>query len=226
MKQFVFALVAFAVFELMAPPARAADTLVPLGSVWKYLDDDSDQGTGWVAPSFDDTSWLAGPGQLGYGDGDEATVVRGTNLLGQRIITTYFRHAFNVADPGAYAVLLMRLRRDDGVVVYMNGQEVYRNNMPEGAVTYQTLSLTSAPDDGNAFFSTNVPTSFMVTGQNVLAAEIHQQSAGSSDISFDLELTGNAQNELPTITLVSPGEGAFYTAPATISMTASAIDID
>ncbi|NIQ29000.1 MAG: metallophosphoesterase, partial [Acidobacteria bacterium] len=60
-------------------------TLVAEGSVWKYLDDGSDQGTAWKEPGFDDTSWQAGPAELGFGDGDEATVLQGG------FITYYFR---------------------------------------------------------------------------------------------------------------------------------------
>src|SRR5947209_5223858 len=53
----------------------AEDTLVPKGATWKYLDNGSDQGSAWRAPDFDDSSWKSGPAKLGYGDGDEATVV-------------------------------------------------------------------------------------------------------------------------------------------------------
>src|SRR5687767_4972575 len=55
--------------------AQSTTTLVPLQSVWKYLDNGSNQGTAWRAPAFDDTSWAQGPGELGYGDGGEATIV-------------------------------------------------------------------------------------------------------------------------------------------------------
>ena len=41
-----------------------ARTLVPTGSVWKYLDNGSDQGTAWIAPGFDDSAWAAGPAEL------------------------------------------------------------------------------------------------------------------------------------------------------------------
>ena len=77
--------------------SQAADTLVPTGAVWKYLDAGIDQGT-WREPAFDDTTWPVGPAQLGFGDGDEATVL---NRLpgGVPIITAYFRRSFTVADP-------------------------------------------------------------------------------------------------------------------------------
>src|SRR5688572_22087221 len=73
----------------------SAQVLVPAGAVWKYLDNGSDQGTGWSSPGFDDSSWASGPAQLGFGDGDEATVVSFGNEI-NRFVTTYFRHVFGV----------------------------------------------------------------------------------------------------------------------------------
>ena len=84
--------------------AAAVDTVVAINSVWKYLDDGTDPGPDWFNPSFGDSAWFSGPAELGYGDGDEATVVRGTNLLSERIITTYFRHEFNLANPPGLCV--------------------------------------------------------------------------------------------------------------------------
>ena len=69
----------------------AQTILVSTGSVWKYLDDGSDQGSAWQALLFDDSAWASGPAQLGYGDGDEATVINGGPAT-NRLITTYFRH--------------------------------------------------------------------------------------------------------------------------------------
>ncbi|MEZ5008848.1 MAG: hypothetical protein R2753_11915 [Chitinophagales bacterium] len=53
---------------------------------WKYKDDGSNQGTSWKNNSFNDASWTAGPYELGFGDGDEATTISDVNQ-----ITNYFR---------------------------------------------------------------------------------------------------------------------------------------
>ena len=110
---------ALALVGSAAPAARAVD-VVSTGATWKYLDDGSDQGTAWRGTGFDDNSWDSGPAQLGYGDGDEATVVNG-GPVGNRFITTYFRHTFNVTDPSSIAGLELRILRDDGAVVHLNG---------------------------------------------------------------------------------------------------------
>src|SRR5215211_6624498 len=119
---------------IFAAQAQAADTtLVAAGSVWKYLDNGSNQGTAWLAASFNDGGWASGPAQLGYGDGDEATVVSYGSDTNNKFITTYFRRAFNVADAAAFTNLTLRVLRDDGAIVYLNGTEVWRTNMPSGA---------------------------------------------------------------------------------------------
>ena len=50
----------------------ASPVFIPAGSVWKYLDDGSDQGTAWKEASFPaESAWASGHAQLGYGDGGE-----------------------------------------------------------------------------------------------------------------------------------------------------------
>src|ERR1043166_1554025 len=169
-----------------------ADTLISTGSVWKYLDTGTDQGTIWREPAFDDTAWSAGPAQLGFGDGDEATLINHFPG-GVPIITAYFRKVFNVPHPSAYTNLTVRLLRDDGGVVYINGVEVFRSSMPlTNPIIYSTFATVTADGTNeSAFFARIVPASVLVAGDNLIAVEIHQVSTVSSDISFDLQLLGN-----------------------------------
>lgn len=170
-------------------------TLVAAGSTWKYLANGSNQGTAWRASSFDDSVWPSGPAQLGYGDGDEQTVVPFGPNANQKYITTYFRRAFTVADPGAFNSLNLATIRDDGAVVYLNGVEVWRSNMP-ATFGYQTLAAADAGSSESTFVTAAIPVSGLVAGQNVLAVEIHQNDAASSDMSFDLRLV--ASTDAPT----------------------------
>src|SRR5258706_2937328 len=175
-----------------AASSRAQSTLIPLGAVWKYLDDGSDQGTAWSAADFNDTAWASGPAELGFGDGGEAT----TNRSG--FITYYYRQTFSVPDASSVTNLRARLKRDDGAVVYLNGVEVFRDNMPTGAVTAATLAPIAATDDGQNFWPHSFSAAALVSGNNVLAVEVHQTALTSSDISFDLELVANP---LPSIAI-------------------------
>lgn len=184
-----------AIVDTFALPARgvnlAETSLVASGSAWKYRDDGSNQGTAWRAPGFVDSGWAAGPAQLGYGDGDEATVVSFGPDPANKHATTYFRRSFPVASPAVFRTLGLELVRDDGAIAYLNGVEVFRSNMPAGAVGHLDFASSnlSAPDEG-AYSGVDVAPGLLVAGTNVLAVEIHQSSATSSDLSFDLRLTG------------------------------------
>jgi hypothetical protein len=171
--------------------AAAGDLLVPGGALWRYLDDGSDPGTAWREPAFDDSAWRVGPAQLGYGDGDEATMVRFGASASDKFITTYFRHAFAVADPTAYTSLSLELLRDDGAVVYLNDREVFRSNLPGDAVDHRTRASAAVSGAAeSAFVAALVASSNLVSGRNLLAVEVHQSATNSSDLSFDLRLIG------------------------------------
>lgn len=183
--------VAAVVLAFVIQSAMGADTLISTGAVWKYLDDRTDQGTAWVQPNFDDSAWPQGPAKLGFGDGDEVTLLN-AGLFPDRLITAYFRRSFSLAEASAVSNLVLRVRRDDGVVVYLNGVEVFRDNMPPGPITYSTFATAVMPDE-SAFITASISPGSLVNGQNVVAAEVHQVNAASSDLAFDLELTaGNA----------------------------------
>jgi len=208
-------------------------TLVPQGAVWRYRDDGSDQGTAWRGVGFDDSTWDEGPAELGYGDAGagrpEATVVSYGPFAFDKYITTYFRHTFTVADPAAFQAMRLSVLRDDGAVVHLNGQEVFRDNMPGGAIDYLTPAADVAFDDGTLFLTNTLSPDVLVEGDNVIAAEIHQDNPTSSDISFDLVLIASSDaviNLPPSVSLASPGEGALYTTPADIAITAAANDPD
>lgn len=164
------------------PPATVA--------VWKFKDNGTDLGTQWKARNFDDLTWTSGRAKLGYGDPATTTVSFGPNSA-NKYITTYFRHHFTVADPSAYHALSMKLLVDDGCIVYLNGSEVARRNMPDGDVDYKTLAtVTVGGTEESAFFNYTVPASELVAGDNVIAVEVHQAAPDSSDLGFDLGITG------------------------------------
>ncbi len=166
-------------------------TAVPEGATWRYLDDGSDQGSGWRAVAFDDSAWASGPAELGYGEGDEATSVLWGPSASSKFVTTYFRHTFAIADATPLIGAQLRLKRDDGALVYLNGTEVARSSMPPGAVDFQTYA-NSASDDGDTFHAFSIPAERFLTGANTLAVEVHQSAPNSSDLSFDLELKVSA----------------------------------
>ena len=186
------------------PPIAA--TLLARGSVWKYLDDGSDQGALWRRPEFDDSAWRSGPAELGYGDSaegrpEQTTIGFGPDS-GNKFITYYFRTTFKVTNASAIRQLTAHLMRDDGAIVYLNGIEAFRSNMPGGDVSSTTLaSATVGGADEATYYDSNLDPSLLRSGTNTVAVEVHQVNGTSSDISFDLELDAliAPENQPPTV---------------------------
>lgn len=201
--------------------------LVPAGSDWKFLDNGTDPGPTWTTPSFDDSAWELGVAELGYGDGNEATVVSFGGDSTNKYITTYFRHRFQVPDPATIPNLALRLLRDDGAVVFLNGTEVLRTNLPTGTISSTTLALAAvAGADETNFIVSLVERDLLVAGLNVLAVEIHQNARDSTDISFDLSMVTAPITAPPVVTILNPPPGRVFAAGRTVQIHAQATDSD
>ena len=165
------------------------DTLVPKSSNWKYYCSLSSPSQNWFENDYDDSDWSSGFAELGYGDGDEETIVDYGPDPDNKYITTYFRHAFSANMFEDINTLTFNIKRDDGAVVFLNGNEILRSNMPSGSISHETYasSSVSGPEE-DTFFETVISSDGLIQEQNIIAVEIHQRSNSSSDISFDLEL--------------------------------------
>ena len=164
--------------------------IIPVKASWKYLDNGSDQGTGWYAVSFNDSGWKSGSGKFGYGDGDEQTTISYGSDSNNKYITTYFRKTFELDTADMpLAGIIINLLRDDGAVVYINGQEVLRSNMSQYKILYNTTATTSVSgEEESQYFEYTIGPSVMKAGTNLIAVEVHQESKTSSDLGFDLKM--------------------------------------
>jgi hypothetical protein len=193
--------------------AYSTTDFVPEGSTWKYLSDGTNQGTAWRQVGFNDASWDSGAAELGFGDGDEAT-----DIGGEGAITYYFRKAFTIPTGTTVHTLELDLKRDDGAVVYLNGQELTRVNMPGGTITSSTVATGTVENATDSFeFSPGL----IQTGTNVLAVEVHQRSADSSDVSFGARLAGSTSH---AVAVTSPSAGAALTGGVTVNVSASDLE--
>jgi uncharacterized repeat protein (TIGR01451 family) len=184
--------------------------IVPANQTWKYLADGSDQGTAWRNASFDDAVWSSGPGELGYGDGDEITVVPFVDADAgspgiQKNATTYFRTKFMVTDPASVTSASLRVKYDDAVIVYLNGVEVMRSPNITSNAAFNSYSNGGAPDE-DVFFTLNLDPALLINGENTLAAEVHQADATSSDISFSATLQLVRTNVAVPLILTASGK--------------------
>lgn len=162
--------------------------VIALGSEWKYYDKGQAPSSGWQGAGFDDSAWNAGAAPLGYDNkGYAKTVVSYGPDGNNKYPTTYFRKTFEVSNKQDMLELDAKLVRDDGAIVYLNGQEIYRTNMPADPVNYNTYANATVGDERDRV-SFRIDPSLLVEGSNVLAAEVHQVNATSSDIAFDFGL--------------------------------------
>ncbi|HEU4495647.1 MAG TPA: alkaline phosphatase PhoX, partial [Flavobacterium sp.] len=163
------------------------------GSEWSYLDNGSNQSTtSWKELSFNNSSWATGNAPLGYGD-PAATAISFGPSTANRYITYYFAKDIEIDLASLPGQVEFGLRRDDGAVVYVNGVEVIRDNMPAGAIDNTTLSSgTIDGADEKRYISFFLPKTIFQNGINRIAVEVHQRDAQSSDLSFDLYIQDKA----------------------------------
>jgi hypothetical protein len=166
---------------------------IPPGDVWRYDDQGIDQGTAWRGTNFNDSTWASGPAQLGYGQGDERTVVSYGFDEFEKNVTTYFRKRFT--RPSAVTNLALRLCFTDGVAVYLNGTEIFRRNLATNA-PFGELATGSNTEGQNFWTSIPVTPSLLRAGTNTIAVELHRLDRMQADLSFDLQLV-QASVELP-----------------------------
>jgi hypothetical protein len=180
-----------------ALPASTAQnkTFLEFGSPWKYLDNGSEQGTAWRGTNFPDSAWSNGIARLGFGpDAPATTTIRRyvTGTSGPQITNFYFRTTFVATNLGAFTNIEFHYQRDDGCIVYLNGNQIFTNNMPLPPITANTFASTtiSSAADALRIWTNSISPTAVLNGTNLIAVEVHQSTATSSDISWECEVQG------------------------------------
>ena len=171
-------------------------TIIEKNSSWFYLDDGSFPGDEWFELSAPTEGWSKGLAKLGYGGDGEKTVLNFGDDVQNKHLTYYFKQEFNVDESSKSTFLTANVVRDDGVIVYLNGKEVFRDNMNVTDVTHLTEATGTANPNGDELetFSFPIRAELLTTGKNIIAAEVHQTHGQSSDVGFQLELRGSNQD--------------------------------
>ncbi|HZK59620.1 MAG TPA: hypothetical protein VFC59_07135, partial [Cryobacterium sp.] len=167
------------------PPPPADSTLIGTGSSWSYYYSATDPAPGWQAPTYDASGWPTGLAPLGWG---QATLGTTLTAAAPKPLTSYYRKSFTVADPTLVGTVEVTTRADDGIVVYLNGVEITRVNMPSGTVTsgtYATSAISASAALANPVV-VQVPGSSLVAGTNVITAEVHSNYHSTPSASFEL----------------------------------------
>lgn len=173
-------------------------TLLPKEATWLYYDQGSLDGRNWKATAYTTSAWKSGQAPLGYfvgGDRYTNTSLDYGSSTQDKRPTYYFRYNLELSDaPDKDDVFTLNYIVDDGLVVYVNGTEAGRYNMPEGTITYNTFATTYAhdnPDSGSLILNT----ALFKKGKNVIAVEVHNNSANSTDIYWEGEITCSSNKQ-------------------------------
>ncbi len=173
------------------------------GKNWRYFKGTSAPPLDWNQSGFDDSGWPVGPGGIGYGDDDDATVL---DDMRNKYTSVYLRKTFTIADPSTLASLILRIDVDDGCVAFVNGYETARFNAPGKsgeAVKFDAVAPANHEAGEPIMISLAAVRHRLVAGKNVLAVHVLNHTQKSSDLSASAELVdrtilpGSVENSDP-----------------------------
>ncbi len=159
-------------------------------TTWSYHFSADQPAGAWNAAVYDDSAWEKGVGSFGINSKEYTPKVQlvDSEETDVHFTTSYYRTKFTIDNLETVDSLLANIVYDDGAVVYLNGKEVKRLNMPEGEITYDVYTgADNYVNDKNDQFYINK--SFLVLGENVIAVEVHQCEPASADMTFAFNLS-------------------------------------
>jgi len=200
----IFTLLITGIFFTLTSTAQINhwETAVYNADNWQYFVGNSQPPANWNTPIFNDNIWQRGKGGIGYGDGDDATIIAPTYAL-------YLRHTFTIVDLAAVEALILQADYDDAFVAYLNGAEIARANIDGNPPRFDTETITDHEAtlyNNGTVESTLLPksevTRLLKTGENILAISVHNRfGPASSDMTANFFLTlginNNSRNYRP-----------------------------
>lgn len=165
---------------------------------WSYIPGSDQIPNNWRGLDFDDSAWETGPGSIGYGDNDDATIV-------DQLFSLYMRKTFAVSDKDKILGSLFNADYDDSYVAYLNGVEIARENIlgdfpswDQNAIGEREAAIYSGGEALNYFIDPVLLESILLEGENVLAIQTHNRNGlSSSDLTTLYWLSFLATEPLP-----------------------------
>ena len=167
------------------------ESLILENDVWKYLVPTVEPATNWYQTGFNDAAWSSGKGGIGYGDGDDSTVIAQCRSL-------YMRRQINIPDVSIIDNLLLDIDYDDGFILYLNGVEVARSSNVTATLPAWNATAT---DHEAVMYTGGSPTRFvlkpsmLVNGINTVAVHVLNQSLTSTDLSARVFIHARLRSE-------------------------------
>ncbi len=191
----------FTGWQQVSGSTETSETMIDEGSTWSYYDQGSLDDEDWTSTSYSASNWSTGAAPLGYGKSQAATTLQ------SYLPTYYFRKNITLSSAlASKETVTLNYTADDGFIVYVNGTEAARYNMPSGTATYDTFATTYAQDNPDTG-SLTLSNSLFTTGENVVAVEVHNNSTSSSDILWEASLTRGQTTTEGTIVSTEPTFG-------------------
>ncbi|MDX1701495.1 MAG: lamin tail domain-containing protein, partial [Melioribacteraceae bacterium] len=163
--------------------AAAWETIIDRGETWRYYLGTQEVPDQWKRVDFDDSDWNLGASGIGYGDGDDETII-------DPVISLYLRKEFNISDVENVTNLMFNIDFDDGYVAYINGYEISRENLGEKGEFIPYFRAADNYKEANLYQGYNLEainiedySSFLLNGKNVLSIQVHNFNITSSDLS-------------------------------------------
>ena len=229
-------------------PVVATVVIFGFNKVWRFDETGNNLGSLWSGVGYNDSAWPSGAGFLAFenslapltlftnlaGGSGSNTVLNLTNQtmagIGGTNITFYFRTTvaslpFDPSTPGNSLRAVAYF--DDGGVIYVNGAEALRFNLSNSpvALNYTNLATLGSTEGAGGLITSNL-TGF-VQGNNIIAAEVHQNAINSSDIAWGMQLEATVTTfgaGCPTLRIVDNGNGTVtlsWTGAATLEETSA-----
>lgn len=187
----------FLFFTLLHFTFYSQEKIIKNGDHWKYFDKGY-LDNNWYK-QLNQKGWKTGYSPLGYGDRLITTSINYGNDQDDKEIIKYFTKTTTIKDISKFKGFEFRLQRDDGAIVYVNGKELYRDNMPDGHITHKTKSIQVVDvEEESTFYVKIFDTTIFKNGENTISVQVHQCNTYSSDCIFSLEVIGHTDPNILT----------------------------
>ncbi|MFT5674067.1 MAG: DNA-binding CsgD family transcriptional regulator [Polaribacter sp.] len=178
---------------------NSQNKLIKNGDTWNYYD----QGyleSDWMTKT-EKYTWKKGATPIGYGDKKIVTEINFGDNAEEKHIVKYFKKNITISKT-KYLAYEFRTLSDDGIVIYINGKELYRLNMPNATITNKTLAVNTVSKEEEDEYKINIfEDTFFKDGENIITTSVYQAYPNSSDCIFSLELIGHTSPKMLSIIL-------------------------
>jgi beta-glucanase (GH16 family) len=159
--------------------------LVAEDASWRWRYSSAPLPTDWRSASFDDSTWSLGQAPLGFGWSGLRTNIGAGIDPAVRPLSAHFRKEFTLPNPGQFSQVTFDVAANDGVVLYLNGTEIGRRNLPTGPLTQNSYAINAPSQSAATRLTVTLPASALQPGENTLTGATHLNYRRTNDIVFN-----------------------------------------